>query len=271
MGKGAKKSPEIENSGERNEDDKLLWFVADGSELKGPFSTQDLKQKFLDQELGESAFLWRGGFREWRPLKSCYEIVPESQHLAFPTVDVPYRDTFQKSHLTTVPSTYAPPRKNVKLKLSRSRRPRMSAFHWFYLFLICVGFSYFTLYFVMEKITLEMNRRLLPREIAQAKKLGWHENALPMYIYRPILSLKHNQVVLEKGFPIVYRNFINQGEPELQNDSLLVKSRFMMDKPVEEYGLVDPIYRREFIYQGVWHPTSHSLRVAHPGSPYLPE
>jgi len=52
------------------------WYVYQGNEQLGPFSLADLTQKISQKQIGNEAFAYTDGFKDWTPIKDIPELAP---------------------------------------------------------------------------------------------------------------------------------------------------------------------------------------------------
>ena len=50
-----------------------VWFIYFNGEQTGPFSVETIVQKMEQKEVVRDAFLFRGGWKDWRPFGDCIE------------------------------------------------------------------------------------------------------------------------------------------------------------------------------------------------------
>lgn len=69
-----------------------LWFVAQDSIMKGPYTTPQIQDKISRRDFSPYDYCWRQGFKEWRPIASVPEIPLDSSREDlpnYPSLEIP--------------------------------------------------------------------------------------------------------------------------------------------------------------------------------------
>lgn len=199
----------------------FFWFVAHGEVIQGPYSTSELKKLVDNKKIPTQHYVWRDGFKEWRPLYGVEEFsrIKENDDLVYPTIAVPGNSVAtlqqEKIEVKTVPI--------YKVRFNRSR--------WSDLKLSEIAFIFTaTLAFTLGIITLSFNdfekewsqvwgKRVsaIPYVLGEA-----NQEAIPLYMLDPLRSapgLKHQ----ENHFVITnFESDMNRGDPRQLNNMNVV-------------------------------------------------
>ncbi len=178
----------VENTSARG----FFWFVAQGSLLKGPYSTTELKKLIDQKEIGEKFFAWRDGYREWRPLYGIEEFKLEKNTEAFyPSVPVPGVHVPAPLSSDTSETSHHHSQKNMavyKVRFSRSRWSDLKKSEIFGFFLISLSFTFAVLYLSFTTFEKEWQQVWGRRSSAMLYSVGSNFEALPLYMIDPLLS-----------------------------------------------------------------------------------
>ena len=49
------------------------WFVYQGNQQLGPFDTAQVKQMLDSKMIAQDAYLFKAGWKDWRPMEDCFE------------------------------------------------------------------------------------------------------------------------------------------------------------------------------------------------------
>ncbi len=53
--------------------DQNIWYVYQASQQLGPFGKDQVKQMVLTKMIAQDAFIFKAGWKDWRPLEDCFE------------------------------------------------------------------------------------------------------------------------------------------------------------------------------------------------------
>jgi hypothetical protein len=199
-----------------------LWFVARGSVLKGPYSTDQLREKVTKKEISFMDFCWRQGFNEWRPIGSLDDF--DRRHRLkslprYPNVEVPasmtggiylqdtsppeeekpvdHRGNPKKSILK---SNYVPalnsipgPRARFEVSFAKQRRHSISIYEWGLAAILGVLMAYFSAQFAMNEVSRSVSQHLSLLVAGVNQRVGErskNENSKPVHpeMWMPLYS-----------------------------------------------------------------------------------
>jgi hypothetical protein len=182
-----------------------LWFVASGSNLKGPFSFEELVVELDSGRTSPGDFCWRQGFQEWRPVCSVEEfgISRDRPTLLSPYPNVPLPSTGKVGRRSMDrrqnPLSYAVPRRPrvveehriVKLRVQKNARSTVTWIERLGFFFFSILISYLSVWVVTTEFENGFNQKLFIRRLGRLERLGnphRSEPPLPSFAVDPILS-----------------------------------------------------------------------------------
>lgn len=177
----------------QNENKLVLWFVARGSVLKGPYTSAQLETCLKNKEISHLDFCWKQGYGEWRPIASIddFERRKEMRVLpAYPSVPVPSSSAnseaneAHKNPLSLVPRR----EQNIKISFARSPRQAISLYEWGLAIIMAVGLAYFSTIFALNEVERGIMARFELALLGREESLGVQKwGALPQ-AWEPLLS-----------------------------------------------------------------------------------
>lgn len=204
---GQEASHEITQSSVAATPKSFFWFVAHGSLLKGPYSTTELKRLADKKEVSEKSYVWRDGYREWRPFFGVEEFMggkESSKSHEYPSVPVP------GMRLTPPSLPVKAPVYTVRFAQSRWSEFKKTEVLGF--FLVSLAFTYAVLFMVGHYFEFEWDRVWGRRMSGTLYTLGKVETALPTYMMNPLLSAPGLAHVEEEWVPVELEGDINRQE-----------------------------------------------------------
>jgi len=175
----------------------FFWFVAQGSLLKGPYSTTELKKLVDKKEISEKFFAWRDGYHEWRPIYGIEDFkVDKAEDLVYPSVPVPGMHT---------PAVNPLPAKEVhdphkvpiyKVRFNRSRWSDLKKTEVVLLFLTSLVFTLSIVSMAFRYFEKEWDVVWGKRVSSILYNVGQAPDALPSYLLGPLQSapgLQHQE------------------------------------------------------------------------------
>ena len=196
----------------------ILWFVARGNVLKGPYSTEQLQECIKRKEVSYLDFCWRQGFKEWRPIVAV-NALDRRKRMArlpqYPTVEVPGGGTIeaprkaaastdatadgvgdtdnkQKENrlLSTLSETLPADRrrKPVEVTFARHKRHNMSIYEWAFAAIFAVGFAYFVSMFALQEVSENFLRRMFFLSFGNVRVVGEATEAVVPEAWDPLYS-----------------------------------------------------------------------------------
>lgn len=268
---------------------EVVWFVARGSVLKGPFTTEQLREKVQKRELSHFDFCWRQGYQEWRPLLAIEEFERRNRNRklpTYPTVDVPAGGPAARA---TTSSNVVPIRpetdpKRIQVQFAKMRRHSITAYEWAFALLFAVGLAYFASSFALNGVRDEVLRRFAILALGQPQPRGEAAGAVSPEFWQPLYSAPSFGDVAQAPLdpfravdgvhslmPVVV-----EGQPERSADGALRVGGYLVRAPssldiwrAADHGL-DPAFSKPVQVQGHLSPTNaHVILVQEPGDPAL--
>ncbi|MEZ4813752.1 MAG: DUF4339 domain-containing protein [Bdellovibrionota bacterium] len=165
-----------------------FWFVAQGTLLKGPYSTSELKKLIAKKEISEKFFAWRDGYHEWRPLYGIDEFkLGVQEDLSYPSVPVPGTATHpSKQSQAEVSRQQKVP--IYKVRFNRSRWSDLKKTEVVFLFLASLAFTMAILMLSLNVFEKQWESVWGKRTSGMLYSLGKVPEALPSYLYEPVLT-----------------------------------------------------------------------------------
>jgi len=70
-----------------------IWYVFQNEQQIGPFALEQVQQMYTSKMMTTDAYLYRAGWKDWRPVAECYEEigVPHPQNKKTPDVQQPMK------------------------------------------------------------------------------------------------------------------------------------------------------------------------------------
>ncbi len=173
----------------------FFWFVAQGSLLKGPYSTTELKKLVDKKEISEKFFAWRDGYHEWRPIYGIEDFkIDKAEDLVYPSVPVPGVHTPSVNPLP-IKEAHAPNKVPIyKVRFNRSRWSDLKKTEVVFLFLSSLVFTLAILIMAFHVFEKEWDAVWGKRASSILYSVGQAPEALPTYLLGPLQSapgLKH--------------------------------------------------------------------------------
>jgi hypothetical protein len=170
----------------------IIWFVARGSILKGPFTTDQLQAQIQRKDVSHLDFCWRQGFREWRPIASVsdFDRRQEERELpSYPSVEVPCApEPTLRVVADRNSQNVGTNNRRIQVSFSKTRRHSISAYEWGFAIIFSVAFAYFASVFALEEVRRGVEQRLSLWTIGLPGQWGQHESSLPPQVWSPLYS-----------------------------------------------------------------------------------
>jgi hypothetical protein len=168
----------------------VVWFVARGNLLKGPFTTDEIEERIKRRELGYFDFCWKQGFHEWRPISSVEDFERRARMNripAYPVVAVPGGAPSESLGLAPPPAERSAPKK-VLIGFAKSRRHSITAYEWAGAMIFAVILAYFASMFALESVKSELLRRWHLAMLGRPEVHGWIAQPVDPILWSPLYS-----------------------------------------------------------------------------------
>jgi|GEM_PF-1557863 len=255
---------------------EILWFVARGHVLKGPYTTDQLFDGIRRKEIGFLDFCWRQGFREWRPI-SAVDDLDRRQRLkrlpAYPSVEVPCGGIVDAPPTRPVIVGRGEPR-SVKVNFSRTKRYNISHYEWALAIVFAVGFAHVSTQFALDRVSGDFRRLWEMKALGRVETTGDLNPAPPPEVWAPLFSAPSFAETAESG--LVSMDVQWMGSPRSQGPNVLL-SGYSVTGPLAAFEAwkvqdteLDPVYTRAFEIHGKL--STHDAHVVHiqaTGEPWL--
>lgn len=263
----------------------VVWFVARGATLKGPFSSEQLEDKISKKEVTYFDYCWRHGFSEWRPISSLDEFDRrESAHRvpSYPSVEVPFAGRAESRSVSSIEAHRQPEAsRKVHIHFAKGRRQSITAYEWAAAILFSVFLSYFAANFAMNEIRNRFLSRVAVWQADRSDNFGIAKGATPPSFWTPLFSapglaeVVHLPAMNSESVVGVLPVRI-QGHPSVSPQGKLMVAGYEIQSPsplnrwnAEENG-VDPVYSRRMELQGYLSPSRGGIIFVRPvGDPGL--
>ncbi len=278
----------------QSESQVLLWFVARGSVLKGPYTTQQLEGAIKSREISHLDFCWKQGYNEWRPIASidAFERRKEMRILPeYPSVAVPSSsknsetsaDQKNRSPLSLVPRR----EQNIKISFARSPRQAISLYEWGLALIGGVALAYFSTIFALNEVKRGVETRFELAFLGRAEKVGhnrWSTLPLawdPLYSAPEFVDLVKDSSYLSPLRSAPPLNF----QLPVRIEGPLLKSQDRRPAQVLSYDVsdadtlqawdpthrdLDPVYVKPLLIEAQINPLNpRQLSILQAGEPYL--
>lgn len=266
----------------RNE---VVWFVARGSVLKGPYSTEQLLEKIRSRELSFLDYCWKQGFDEWRPVASVGDLdrrATRRRVISYPSVEVP--SSTSKTSTAANSSSARPnnviqmPQRRVQVAFAKGRRHSITAYEWAAALVFAVILAYVAVNFALNQIRDEVLARFEISRLAVPLVVGSVPKGVPPQVWSPLYSAPQfsetaSALVGNGGLdmPVRYTTAVANGGTWQPGDYEVRRAH--ADAPWDgyKYGL-DPVYLKQAHVEGRLSPTNgRVILVPEAGFPGLPE
>jgi hypothetical protein len=179
-------APELEITTHSSSVGAFFWFVAKGNLLKGPYSTQELRNLIQSSEIPSKYFVWRDGFKEWRPIYGIHELVSDSvkepEQLIYPLLPTPG----SKSGSESKPVLDKAPM--YKVRFSTSRFAQLDKREIFGAFLFTLLFSLVLIFYSFHSFEEQWHRFWGKKISGSLLQMGHQKEVLPLALIQPLLS-----------------------------------------------------------------------------------
>ena len=190
----------------------FFWFIAQGTLLKGPYSTNELKKLIDKKEISEKFFAWRDGYKEWRPLYGVDELNLEKEvEVSYPTVPVPGQSPAANMSLQKKINQRQMP--VFKVRFTRSRWSDLRKSEFFGIFLISISFTLCFLYLAFQAFEKEWSQVWGKRSSEMLYSVGNVPDSLPTYMYDPLLSAPGLKTQEEHWVPVQVESGMDHYHP----------------------------------------------------------
>lgn len=175
----------------------FFWFVAQGSLLKGPYSTTELKKLVDKKEISEKFFAWRDGYHEWRPIYGIEDFkLDKTEDLNYPSVPVP--GVYSPSATSLPNKEVSAPNKVpiYKVRFNRSRWSDLKKTEVVFLFSTSLVFTLAIVTMAFHFFEKEWDVVWGKRASSILYTVGQAPDALPSYLLGPLQSapgLQHQE------------------------------------------------------------------------------
>lgn len=272
-------------------DPMVLWFVARGSVLKGPYSSEELEHCLRRKEIFYLDFCWRQGFREWRPIAAISEFERRGSRASmpvYPTVEVPLGGADSVETSRSLDRRYVDRRQTTKsarrvhVALGASRRKSFSVYEWALAVIFAVVFCYVGVQTALSELSDRLSLKIQLLSLGVPQTLEDHNLSLPPEAWEPLYSARgyHDFMtdgsfagklhwhallpVLVRGFPVVDA----QGKVHMGDHTIVTHSDINIWVASQHHA--DPVYAQPVIVRGFLSAERPQEVIYHArGEPYL--
>jgi hypothetical protein len=279
---------------------ELHWFVARGSLLKGPFSTDELQAKVKKKEISFLDYCWRQGFGEWRPIGSLEDFDRRGRMRALPEYPgIPVPGGLQKRDEESQATSGAPlqkflskpvkgqEHKTFEVTLARGKRHSITIYEWGLAAIFSIIFAFLSSNFALNEVKNVFEYRMNQMSAGLPVFVGLDDvEAVAADFWEPLFSAPSFSEVSQQGafekldifqHPLKLSVYVrgemvlgpngelNLGVYNLSHSHEWVKARFLAAD-------LDSVYIRPRELRGYLHPRSPaSIEIEGAGEPYLRE
>jgi hypothetical protein len=255
---------------------EIIWFVARGAVLKGPYTSGQIDQLLESKEILHNDFCWRQGFREWRPISSVEDFDRRANLTllpAYPSVEVPSGPGVSASPSTAwsgrVERSSTQP-KRVEVQFAKSKRFSISIYEYGAAAILAVIFAYFSSQFAMKEVAKQITLKIELMTLGAPTTWGQVDDGLSYALAEPLFSAPSLETQAKLG-SVAFWAWQDLGRPVELRGQWPVQSSY---KPVgfsESLETVDPVYRRPVLIKGdLALGPQGGLQPRLPGDPFLP-
>jgi hypothetical protein len=233
----------------------ILWFVARGNVLKGPYTTEQLFDCIKRKEVAYLDFCWRQGFREWRPISSVDDLDRRkrlSRVPSYPTVEVPGGG----SEVPAPKSAVSNRREEtpVRIAFTRSRRHNISLYEWAFAIIFAVGFAHFSTQFALKTVSEDFLRLWDLKVLGRVESVGDRVTSPTPEVWAPLFSAPSLADTADSGFVSLEVSQIGTARPSADGVEL---AGYSVKGPLAQWEswkvqdtALDPVYTRTFEIHG---------------------
>ena len=275
-----------------HESAEILWFVARGTVLKGPFTTAQLQEKMKKREISFLDFCWRQGFREWRPIGSLEDF--DRRHRLkslphYPSLEIPGGHDVESTPsnanhplkqavagLSAAVST-----KRFEVSFSKAKRYSISIYEWGFAAIFSVVLAYVSTDFALTEVQHNVEQHLAMMSLGKPQFIGEKPETVNPEFWQPMLSapsyteslpLSQNELpgmVSPIGdLPIQVEGLAVREHGTLSVGGMTVQSNSLPDLWTPETSGLDGVYAKRVILKGVLPVRAPaSIEVTLPGEP----
>lgn len=235
---------------------EILWFVARGNILKGPYSTEQLFDCIKRKDIGYLDFCWRQGFREWRPI-SAVDDLDRRKRLkrvpTYPSVEVPGGGA-ELPPLRAVPSVPRREERAVRIEFSRGRRGNMSVYEWAFAIIFAVIFAHVSTRFALNRVAEDFGRLWNLKYMGAVETVGNVGEEPQPAVWAPLFSAPSFSDAVETGTVTMEVRKMGSALPV---DGQAVVAGYAVTGPLAAWDSwkvedteLDPVYTRTFDIHG---------------------
>lgn len=259
---------------------EVIWFVARGAVLKGPYTTDQLQDHIKRKDVSHLDFCWRQGFREWRPISSVDEFDRRADIQAlpsYPSVEVPSAGTLPNPRESS--SEASPVAQRVEVRFARSKRASISVYEWAGAVVFGVLFAYVATVFALNEVRRGLREQMALVSMGSSVREGEVDQAVAIDHLSPLFSApgyasmaantESRDMILLSTQISGFRNGKDQKLRGPRGLNIVEAPAGIL--PMNDFDdvSVDPVYVRPVRLQGVLAPLKPAtFEVRFPGEPY---
>ncbi len=257
---------------------EILWFVARGSVLKGPFTSTQLEERIKKKDISYLDYCWRQGFREWRPIAAVEDLDRRRRMTrvpTYPTVEVPQGG---RPGPVAVPAASVEPQapgapREVRINFSKVRNRKLSLYEWALAVVLAVILAHLSTAFALRSVEESLLHHFQFHRLSATGTLGTPEASLPVDVWAPLASAPGLQDVNDAGFLEMPVSFVAPLVADTKEGMRYGAHRVSYGVPsvveAEREGL-DPVLVQSFEVHGRLSPLDfHNVQVEARGEPWI--
>lgn len=251
---------------------EVLWFIARGPMMKGPFSQNTIQEMLRKKEVSIWDYCWSQGFKEWRPLFLVEDFDRRNrlQRLSpYPTVEPPAsKVAFERRFRSQNKSAVAVVRK--------TSRTSISLYEWGIAALLSLALGFFFSSIALEEVENQFAAKMALSRLGEYQQLGINPIAdgqnlsVSIGFMDPILSAPGAVETPKDFLPVYTEDSLSMGEKGWNFEHLKLQSPWEQDFDSPQSHLPkDDVYRVRLKAYGhlVVQPKQLAIEPYYPGAP----